>query len=835
MRSLPFLLVLTALGLGRVAEAVGAAPGDVVATLRDQGAAALTSDGETLIVGDLLERSGSRGGVVRRLEEPWSATPATAVLPDAADAFDASLRRRANFGVSAASFSGSTLVGDDQALVPGKTAGMAFLFGPDERLVATLTAPEPTTFEHHYGQAVAMTSDALAVGVPFWDGEQGEMYNRGIVQLYDAQGAYLRPLEPPTPHELSAFGFSLASVADRLLVGAPDDDGANAPGGAAYLFGDDFQFLTRFANPTPSLGDSFGQTIALSADRVLIGAPYDDAGAQWAGAAYLFDLQGHLLQTFSNPSPSFDDEFGSAVAFVGNNVVIGARREDAAGSDNGAAYFFSPDGRLLNTLLPPPLPDRPLDTNKQLGSSLTGIGGQISAGAFGVNSVFVFAGGSQLTPLGDADVDGVIGLADFGLLKEHFGMTGSAFDGDFSGNGTIDLADFGLLKENFGKELPRPATAVPEPAGWALAALGALLIGLRRKWAAALLTSLTILLAANGALAVDYMYSPFSIPDATETSVFGINEQGVLSGTFKDAKGVERGFITRGGNSHYVVEYPGAASTVVLGINNLGDVVGGFTDPTGSTLPFYWDGPSTGFHPITLPAGYTGIAAGVNDAGMVVGVATDVNAIDVGFWSSDPKAGTATVEKTPLGPAGTPTVYSDVNESNRIVGEYTDALGRRHGLYGPNVAFDLPLATGTTLAGINDQGWVVGSVSGMVAGKAVEHGFVYADLTYREIAYPGAISTIPSAIANNGTIVGLFEGPGLLRTGFVAIPIDTIQGDLNVDGKVDLADFGIFKENFGKSGAAGVPEPSGWALACLGGGLTLAALRARRPRRQRRE
>ncbi len=835
MRSLLFLLVLTALGLGRVAEVVGAAPGDVLATLRDQGAAALTSDGDALIVGDLLERSGSRGGVVRRLEEPWSATPATAVLPDPIDEIDPALRRRQHFGISAVGLNGSTLVGDDQAqLSGGKTAGMAFLFGPDDRRVATLTAPQPTTFEHHFGQAVAMTSDALAVGVPFWDGEQGEMYNRGIVQLYDAKGAYLRPLEPPTPHELSAFGFSLASASDRLLVGAPDDDGENAPGGAAYLYAADLQFLTRFANPTPSLGDSFGQTIALSADRVLIGAPYDDAGAEWAGAAYLFDLQGHLLQTFSNPSPSFDDEFGSAVAFVGNNVVIGSRREDAAGYDNGAAYFFSPEGRLLNTLLPPPLPDRPLDTNKQLGSSLTSIDGRIAAAAFGVNSVFVFAGGSQLTPLGDADVDGVIGLADFGILKEHFGMTGSAFDGDFSGDGTIDLADFGLLKENFGKEIPRAALAVPEPAGWALAALGAMLISVRRKLAGAVMASLTLLLAAHGALAVDYMYAPFSIPDATETSVFGINEQGVLSGTFKDTQGVECGFITRG-KSHYVVEYPGAANTVVLGINNLGDVVGGYTDPTGTTLPFYWDGPSTGFHPIALPAGYTGIAAGVNDAGMVVGVATDVNAIDVGFWSSDPKAGTATVEKTPLGPAGTPTVYSDVNESNRIVGEYTDAIGRRHGLYGPNAAFDLPLATGTTLAGINDQGWVVGSVSGLVAGKAVEHGFVYADLTYREIAYPGAIRTIPSAIANNGTIVGLFEGPGLLRTGFVAIPIDTIRGDLNIDGKVDLADFGIFKENFGKSGAVGLPEPSGWALACLGGGGALAALRARRPRRQRRE
>jgi hypothetical protein len=47
---------------------------------------------------------------------------------------------------------------------------------------------------------------------------------------------------------------------------------------------------------------------------------------------------------------------------------------------------------------------------------------------------------------------------------------------------------------------------------------------------------------------------------------------------------------------------------------------------------------------------------------------------------------------------------------------------------------------------------------------------------------------------------------------------DNFPGDINGDKKVDLSDFGILKENFGKTAPAGaaVPEPSTFLLAGLG-------------------
>lgn len=61
---------------------------------------------------------------------------------------------------------------------------------------------------------------------------------------------------------------------------------------------------------------------------------------------------------------------------------------------------------------------------------------------------------------GDANLDGIVNLADFNIFRAHFGQSGDFTKGDFDDSGLVGLNDFSILKLNFGR---RADAAVPEP------------------------------------------------------------------------------------------------------------------------------------------------------------------------------------------------------------------------------------------------------------------------------------------------------------------------------------------------------------------------------------
>ncbi len=97
------------------------------------------------------------------------------------------------------------------------------------------------------------------------------------------------------------------------------------------------------------------------------------------------------------------------------------------------------------------------------------------------------------TVRGDANLDGVVNLADFGVLRASFGDAAGWAAGDFTGDGVVNLADFGLLRSNFGFDrdaglaagsLIFPAdlaATVPEPAAAGVIVLGGIFCLRRRR------------------------------------------------------------------------------------------------------------------------------------------------------------------------------------------------------------------------------------------------------------------------------------------------------------------------------------------------------------------
>jgi hypothetical protein len=167
-----------------------------------------------------------------------------------------------------------------------------------------------------------------------------------------------------------------------VLIGSPGYS-------AAYLFNMRGRLITTFTNPVPTAAGShafFGYPVqAVGRDKVLIGAHSVDvlsADAHSAGEAYLFNLQGKLLNTFTNPVPEDSDFFSYSLATLGSHlVVIGAWENNYSGS----LRVYSTAGKLLTTLTNPIPPDLTAASRDVFGYAVTTAGrDRLFAGTLGL-------------------------------------------------------------------------------------------------------------------------------------------------------------------------------------------------------------------------------------------------------------------------------------------------------------------------------------------------------------------------------------------------------------------------------------------------------------------
>ena len=144
------------------------------------------------------------------------------------------------------------------------------------------------------------------------------------------------------------FGTSVAISGDTVVVGADDDViGTNTDQGSAYVFVRSGDTWTQTAKLTASDGaadDSFGHSVAISGDTVVVGADGDDNNK---GSAYVFEKPAagwaNMTQTAKLTASDGEDydHFGYSVAISGDTVVVGAPLADGGGNCyKGSAYVF---------------------------------------------------------------------------------------------------------------------------------------------------------------------------------------------------------------------------------------------------------------------------------------------------------------------------------------------------------------------------------------------------------------------------------------------------------------------------------------------------------------
>ena len=291
------------------------------------------------------------------------------------------------FGEAIAAVGENVLVGAYYDDTNAENAGAAYLFDRiSGEVLLTFLNPSPTN-NTSFGSAVTGVDNNLLIGNP---SDDTGATNAGAAYLFDGtNGTLLHTFQKSIPKSNDGFGGSVASIDNKIFIGAKGDDTGAARAGAVYVFnGDqlspDFGSLIHIiANPDPNPSEYFGYTIAAVGENILIGAPFDNSGVDDAGAAYLFNgSTWECLHTFVNPEPAEDDYFGRAVAGIGKDVLIGAPYDDLDGSNAGIVYLFDGYTGELKQTFHNPTPAE----NEYFGYAVAGYGDKVLIGVYKDNT-----------------------------------------------------------------------------------------------------------------------------------------------------------------------------------------------------------------------------------------------------------------------------------------------------------------------------------------------------------------------------------------------------------------------------------------------------------------
>jgi hypothetical protein len=290
-------------------------------------------------------------------------------------------------------------------------------------------------------QNVAIDSQLAVAGQPNSAG--------GAAQLFTlASGGLISPSTMlPSPSDLAAgdeFGSAVAVAGGTVVVGA---HGHASGAGAAYVFaqlaGGPWTLVAELAEPTPTAGDAFGHSVAISGDvtaigggQVIVGAP---GASSTAGEAYMYSVSAYRPGTSGYPSSCSDPyctgsppncychlppvtipnpgpgdpgwRFGFAVSVVPLIASVSSTPMPVIGAPgangSGTVYAFGTSPASGSMTLVEPLTASDGASGDLFGASLSSNGSAILVGAKGKNSgagvaYFFNPTGSTSTPWAQA-------------------------------------------------------------------------------------------------------------------------------------------------------------------------------------------------------------------------------------------------------------------------------------------------------------------------------------------------------------------------------------------------------------------------------------------------
>jgi hypothetical protein len=291
--------------------------------------------------------------------------------------------------------SGATSVNGNQADNSYPEGGAVYVFTRAAEVWTQQAYLKPSLYQGWFGRSLALAGDTLAVGAPLEGGAatgvngndaNNTALHAGAVYVFTrAAGAWSQQayVKASNTDAGDRFGEGLSLDGDTLVVGARfeasaatgvngDQTDNSAPNsGAAYVFTRSAGVWAQQAYLKASnagANHNFGGRVAVLGDLLAVSSWTENSdgtgingeqrnsNAPLSGAVYLFTRSSGLWtqKAYLKASNSNADyEFGVSLALTGDNLAVGAYREDSnatgingnqadnSAPNSGAVYFFS--------------------------------------------------------------------------------------------------------------------------------------------------------------------------------------------------------------------------------------------------------------------------------------------------------------------------------------------------------------------------------------------------------------------------------------------------------------------------------------------------------------
>jgi len=146
------------------------------------------------------------------------------------------------------------------------------------------------------------------------------------------------------------FGNSVSISGDYAVVGAPNDTDNERNSGSAYVFkrtGTSWAQEAKLLASDGAAFHDFGVSVSISGDYAVVGAPNDNDNGSQSGSAYVFKRTGTSWTQEAKLLASdgaVADIFGTSVSISGDYAVVGAPGFNVDPIVTGSAYVFKRTG-----------------------------------------------------------------------------------------------------------------------------------------------------------------------------------------------------------------------------------------------------------------------------------------------------------------------------------------------------------------------------------------------------------------------------------------------------------------------------------------------------------